>query len=176
MSEQSPSEIKTQATEWIGQSSQPEKTSDRRRDIPQTIEILDVGGEGRYETAWNLNIRSRKTLGSHKGEPIPNWLEGRSTAIPLLDSSVQRVIMEQVPLNRRAVREIYRVVVEGGMIELRHFYNSQSHPHAWACRVIRGVCSHASIPWGNQELEETIFRSVQKPVNMNLLDSEGNYL
>ena len=152
---------------------QPGSTAGRRRLLPRTIEILDIGGEGRYETAWNLNIRSQKTLGRHKGEPIPNWIEGRATAIPLPDSSVQRVIMEQVPLNRKAVDEIYRVIVKGGVVELRHFYNSANHPHAWACRVIHGERTQSTISWGNQKLEETIFRSVKKPAHGTIATSKA---
>ena len=64
--------------------------------------------------------------------------------------------------NRKAVDEIYRVIVEGGVVELRHFYNSANHPHAWACRVIHGERTQSTISWGNQKLEETLFPSVKK--------------
>ena len=162
MSKRIPSQLEAMAAKSEIRSVQRDSMAGRQTLFPQTIEILDIGGEGRYETAWNLNIRPQKTLGCRKGELIPNWIEGRSTAIPLADSSVRRVIMEQVPLNRKAVHEIYRVIVEGGVVELRHFYNSANHPHVWACRVIPGERTQSTISWGNQKLEETIFRSVKK--------------
>lgn len=57
------------------------------------IRQLDIGGEGRYPEAWNVNPRATKTLGSDAGHPIPNLIKGRAEAIPLPDSSVELILL-----------------------------------------------------------------------------------
>ena len=125
---------------------------------------LDIGGEGRYPEAWNLNISKIKTLGPDKGQPIPRWVAGSATAIPLPDSSVDRIIMERTPLTCVAIDEMLRILKPGGDIILRHFYGTGEHPHALARCTISGHVSSGQIYLGNQLIQETAFRAVSKTI------------
>ena len=58
---------------------------------------LDIGGEGRYADAWNLNPSAVKTIGPNRGQMIPRRIPGRADVIPLPDHSVDQVIMERTP-------------------------------------------------------------------------------
>ncbi|WP_145081850.1 hypothetical protein [Aureliella helgolandensis] len=78
--------------------------------------MLDIGGEGRYENAWNLNPRSLKTIGTEKGLAISRHILGRGECIPLPDGCVQQIMMERAPLRRAAVFEMVRVIVPAGTI------------------------------------------------------------
>jgi len=103
--------------------------------------LLDIGGEGRYVDAWNLNPSQVKTLGSDKGKPIPRLILGRAQDIPLFDQSVDRIVAEQTPLPRRALAEIARVIAPGGEIVLRHVPLPMIDTHAEAQRLLPGtVC------------------------------------
>lgn len=84
------------------------------------VRHLDVGGEGRYLDAWNLNPRATKTLGADAGRPIPNLIRGRAEAIPLPDSSVDLILVERTPLSDRSLREIARIAAPTARIILRH--------------------------------------------------------
>ncbi|WP_259631803.1 site-2 protease family protein [Stieleria sedimenti] len=126
------------------------------------IELLDIGGEGRYEIAWNLNPRSLKTLGPDKGVAIPRHILGRAECIPLPDRSVQQIIMERAPMRRAAVLEMIRVIVPGGTIILRHHAGSGHNPHVIAHQLIGADFSVQQITIGRQELQQTCFRNVRR--------------
>ena len=99
------------------------------------LPLLDIGGEGRYPEAWNLNPRPTRTIGPETGSPIPNWIAGRADAIPLPDSSVTRIVVERTPLNDEAYGEITRIAVTEGRIVLRHVRPPWSDPHRRAARL-----------------------------------------
>ncbi len=124
------------------------------------VELLDIGGEGRHENAWNLNPRSLKTLGRNKGVAIPRHILGRAERIPLPDRSVQQIIMERTPLRRAAVLEMIRVVVPGGTIILRHYADSRRNPHVMAQQLIDADFLVQQIKIGRQELQQTRFMNV----------------
>ncbi len=126
------------------------------------FELLDVGGEGRYENAWNLNPRSLKTLGPDKGVAIPRHILGRAECILLPDRSVRQIIMERAPLRRAAVFEMVRVIVPGGTIILRHHAGSGHNPHVIAHQMIDADFSVQQITIGRQELQQTCFRNVRR--------------
>lgn len=98
------------------------------------VRLLDVGGEGRHQGAWNLNPRSRKTLGPEVGQLIPKRIAGRCEAIPLPDGSVGQVIVERTPLSDQSLKEIARVAVPAAHVILRHSRPPWSDPHQRAAR------------------------------------------
>jgi hypothetical protein len=89
----------------------------------ETPFILDIGGEGRHPTAWNLNPRATKTLGPDRGEPIPRLIRGRGESIPLPDRSVDVVIVEQTPLQDWSTTG-----------------DARSHRANWLIPIIRAAC------------------------------------
>lgn len=119
--------------------------------------FLDVGGEGRYPEAWNLNPSAVKTLGPNRGQPIQRRIAGRAEAIPLPDNSVLKVIVERTPLRAASLHEIARVIANGGIIILRHARHPYYDPHLLARELFPGTALTRICCLGGQELQETEF-------------------
>ncbi len=119
--------------------------------------ILDIGGEGRHQGVWNLNPSRVKTLGSGRGRPIPLLIIGRSEAIPLLDDSVDLVIVERTPLRRLTLEEIRRVIGHLGTVILRHAVSPRIDPHRLASQILSGRMQQVTVQVGNQWVQETVF-------------------
>jgi hypothetical protein len=82
--------------------------------------IIDIGGEGRYLDAININPYF---LTSTTGEPnrfIPNWIYGFADDIPIQRSMVDVLYLENAPLSTSAMEEILRVIRPRGKIHLSH--------------------------------------------------------
>ena len=120
--------------------------------------ILDIGGEGRHDMAWNLNPSRVKTVGRDKGQPIPRLIVARAQAIPLADRSVDRIIVEQSPLTRQALKEIARVIAVDGEIILRHVPPPNFDPHAVAKQTLPGKITMAYCRIRGRVIQETSFR------------------
>ena len=119
---------------------------------------LDIGGEGRYEDAWNLNPSAVKTVGPNCGELIPQRIPGRAEAIPLPDDSVKRIIMERTPIRKSSIYEIARIVDGHGTIVLRHATPPNFDPHLLARAILLGHVTQRRIRIGRQFLQETCFQ------------------
>ena len=70
---------------------------------PKSGFALDIGGEGRYPKAWNLNPSRVKTIGVDLGTPIPRLILGRPESIPLPTQSVDLVLVERTRLKTAAL-------------------------------------------------------------------------
>ncbi len=125
--------------------------------IDSPLPMLDIGGEGRYAEAWNLNPRTCKTRGRDQGKPIPRLILGRAEDIPLPDGSVACVIVERTPLREQALREIRRVVARAGTIVLRHALPSNLDPHKLAYEVLPGRIQQRKTFVSRHWLQETVF-------------------
>ncbi len=117
--------------------------------------VLDIGGEGRHLNAWNLNPRTMKTIGPHRGQPIPRLIQGRAENIPLPNGSVDEVIVERTPLLAAAYGEILRVAKSGAVIILRHAPIPRFDPHCLAHRLLMGKKSCSTTQIGSQMLQQT---------------------
>ena len=126
--------------------------------IQANIDLLDIGGEGRHPSAWNLNPSFHKTLGPLQGDPIPRHIAGRAEAMPLADNCVKCIVMERTPLRRAAVLEMLRVIVPGGKIVLRHCADGKFDPHAVAYELVLRPFDVSTICVGNQELQQSVVR------------------
>ena len=122
-----------------------------------SIYLLDIGGEGRYPEAWNLNPSSVKTRGRDVGARIPRLIKGRAQAIPLPDNSVDMIIVERTPLRMAAMREIQRVIHDEGTIILRHALPPNIDPHRLARDLIQGHVQQRTIRISGLWLQETTF-------------------
>ncbi len=120
--------------------------------------ILDVGGEGRYPEAWNVNPSAVKTLGRDQGQPIPRRIAGRAEAIPLPDKSADIIIVERSPLRVAALHEIARVITSDGVIILRHACLPNHDPHSFAKRILPGTAKSRIWRLGERVLQETEFQ------------------
>lgn len=119
--------------------------------------IVDIGGEGRYRRAWNLNPRSLKTLGPDRGRTIPRHIPGRAEAIPLPNGSVDLVIVERTPLRLAALQEIARIVSDNGVVILRHALPRGRDCHALARQIIPALIARRIVQLGTQRVQESIF-------------------
>ncbi len=119
--------------------------------------IVDIGGEGRYPQAWNINPRELKTLGPQRGQPIPRHIRGRADRLPLPSGSVDLVIVERTPLSRNALHEIVRVVSPDGFVILRHAPTPNGDSHELAKQIIPGFVSQQIVRLGNQSVQESVF-------------------
>jgi len=81
---------------------------------------IDIGGEGRYEDALNINPGKYTSTTGEPGRPIPNWVYGRSDELPLPDQSVHKLTVESAPLNDQAMVEVLRVLRPRSQINLYH--------------------------------------------------------
>jgi len=119
--------------------------------------LLDIGGEGRYAKAWNLNPSPVKTLGPSKGAPIERHIAGRAEAIPLPDRSVRWILVERTPLRQAALKEIARVIMPGGAIVLRHVAAPNLDRHYSAKAILPGCVKQRNVRLNGQTLQETRF-------------------
>jgi len=124
----------------------------------KNLMTLDIGGEGRYPQAWNLNPRTRKTVGPHRGEPIPRLIQGRGEFIPLADRTVDVLIVERTPLLRATLSEVLRVASPSAQIILRHASAHRRDPHQLAIQILRGTIEQRMAMIGRQPVQETIIR------------------
>lgn len=120
--------------------------------------ILDIGGEGRTDGAWNLNPRTHKTVGRERGEPIPRLIQGRGESIPLADQSVDVVIVERTPLRPATLAEIRRVARPAAQVILRHAQANQRDPHVLAVQALRGTVRQGMTDIGGQSYQETVIQ------------------
>lgn len=122
------------------------------------IALLDVGGEGRYATAINLNPSAEKTLGPDKGQPIPNRIDGRAEDIPLPDSSVKAIVVERTPLRSEAIDELARVATDDATLVLRHPVDEHSDPHARVKEHMSGELEFDQFQLGGQIVQQLTIR------------------
>lgn len=124
----------------------------------KTVAFLDVGGEGRYATAVNLNPSAEKTLGPDKGQPIPNRIDGRAEKIPLPESSVKTIVVERTPLKNEAIEEIARVAADDATLVFRHPVDEHSNPHARVKKHIDGEVKVDQIDLDGQTVQQLTIR------------------
>ena len=90
---------------------------------------LDIGGEGRYPGAFNVNPMGLTSTTGTPGRPIPNLVVGRAEALPIADHVADLVTVESAPIRPGAADEIARVLRPGGEIRLLHpaGYAAETH-------------------------------------------------
>jgi len=130
-------------------------------------QLIDVGGEGRWPLAWNVNPRANKTLNPGRGETVPRRIAGSASAIPLPDASVLVVLVERTPLTRAACREIRRVAKPGGFVVLRHVPMPGFDRHGEATRWIPGISFRTPIRIGSLDVQQTVIRVASESLALN---------
>lgn len=81
---------------------------------------VDIGGEGRYPGAINVNPMGSTSTTGVAGRPIPDLVLGRGEQLPIASGTVDRVTVESAPLRPGAADEIARVLRPGGTVRLLH--------------------------------------------------------
>ena len=133
----------------------PQGVPPERRMIRGMNLLLDIGGEGRYADAVNINTRRYNTLEPGRGEPIPRLIVARADAIPLARGSVARIVVERTPLTAAALAEIARVIAPQGMIVLRHVPLERGDRHGRARDYLGGRAERRTLRLAGQWVQET---------------------
>lgn len=81
---------------------------------------LDIGGEGRYAGAINVNPNALTSTTGTPGRPIPNLVAGRGEQLPFANAIADMVTVESAPIRPGAAEEIARVLKPGGLVRLQH--------------------------------------------------------
>jgi hypothetical protein len=107
---------------------------------------IDIGGEGRYTDAYNLNPTSKGTVPPWANQPIPNHVCGVGENIPVPSSTVDYITEESTPISEAMVSEIARVIKKTGHIRLVNPKNPENR--RWHQRVANasGLPYPATLP------------------------------
>lgn len=99
---------------------------------------LDIGGEGRYPLAYNINPFS--STGAN-GAAFPRVIRSLGEQLPIRSGSVHRITVENTPLRPGIEHEIIRVLAPGGIVELDHpaDYAAEAHQPIIAAMQARGA-------------------------------------
>lgn len=103
---------------------------------------IDIGGEGRYPDAINLNPSPTTTtgIGMPVGSPIPNHVAGVGSHMPFPDDYADVITVESTPILPGTAEEIARVIQPGGRIRLYHPTDSSTpYGHLAHDEVVREV-------------------------------------
>jgi RHS repeat-associated protein len=79
---------------------------------------IDIGGEGHFPRAINVNPLTTTTTTGVAGRPIPNLVRAVGEHLPFADQVADIVTIESVPISPVTASEIARVVAGGGEIRL----------------------------------------------------------
>ena len=79
---------------------------------------IDIGGEGRYPGAINVNPSTTTSTTGAAGRPIPNLVQATGERLPFATQSVDIITLENAPIRPATISEIARVIRPGGDIRL----------------------------------------------------------
>jgi hypothetical protein len=79
---------------------------------------IDIGGEGRYPNAVNVNPNTVTSTTGTAGRPIPNRVAGTGQQLPFGNAVADGISLENAPILPRTATEIARVLKPGGSVRL----------------------------------------------------------
>ena len=79
---------------------------------------IEIGGEGRYPGAYNLNPTSKGTVAPWANKDIPNHVCGVGESIPVPSGTVDYITLESVRMSSPMIAEIARVIKKTGHVRL----------------------------------------------------------
>ncbi len=97
---------------------------------------IDIGGEGRYPRANNVNPNTTTSTTGTPGRVIPNRVPGRGEKLPFPDRHADGISLENTPLSAQTAAEIVRVIKPGGSIRLQHWADYASETHSLVTNAI----------------------------------------
>ncbi len=114
---------------------------------------LDIGGEGRYADAINVNPQSLTSTTGVPGQPIPQRVNAFGEKLPFANKTADAVTLESAPIKVGTANEIARVAKPGSTIRL-------VSPTDYAIGGSRHQLVIDAIPWAivdqSQEIVEGI--------------------
>jgi hypothetical protein len=119
---------------------------------------LDIGGEGRYPGALNVNPFGLTSTTGTPGREIPNLVVGRGEALPIADHVADLVTVESAPIRPGAAEEIARVLRPGGEVRLLHPAGYAAETHGLVAAALGAeLVSSSSLQLG-EDMTLTVLR------------------
>jgi RHS repeat-associated protein len=100
---------------------------------------IDIGGEGRYRNAINLNPRTTTTTTGESGQPIPNLVQGVGENAPFKNGVADLITVENTPLREGSPSEIARILKPGGEVRLVHPADYAASAHQQVINAVGGT-------------------------------------
>ena len=120
--------------------------------------VIDIGGEGRYPNAINVNPSEVPSL--RPGGTIPNRVDAFGEKLPFPDNSVDGIVIESGPINPDVIREIVRVLKPGGSIRLLSPPEFAKEAHESVLKAVGGEMSQRpavfDYPTGPADMIESV--------------------
>lgn len=120
--------------------------------------IIDIGGEGRYAGAINLNPGRFTTTTGVPGRSIPNLVRGRGEALPFRSNAADTIILENAPIRAQTASEIGRVIRSGGEVRLLHPADVGRGMHQQVIDAVGGTATQTTSQVGGVEMLSTTIR------------------
>jgi RHS repeat-associated protein len=79
---------------------------------------LDIGGEGRYAGAINVNTQAFTSTTGTAGRAIPSLVQAAGERLPFADRSANIITLQHAPIRPGTISEIARTIRPGGEIRL----------------------------------------------------------
>ena len=124
---------------------------------------IDIGGEGRYPGAINVNAQRLTSTTGAPNRPIPNLVVGLGERLPFADSVADVITVENTPIRPGMADEIARVLKPGGTVRLLHptsYALGGAHDAVAAALHVAGPDHAAAWSMGSSELLTTLRRAV----------------
>jgi hypothetical protein len=93
-------------------------SSGTQTNAPNRPVHIDIGGEGRYPNAINVNPKTTTSTTGTAGRTIPNRVPGRGESLPFGARHADGISLENAPITAQTAVEIARVIKPGGSIRL----------------------------------------------------------
>jgi hypothetical protein len=106
---------------------------------------IDIGGEGRYSDAINVNPRTLTTTTGEPGRQIPNLVQALGEKLPFKARVADLITVENTPLKAGAAEQIARVIKPGGEIRLIHPASYAESAHQRVIDAVRGRTTQQTV-------------------------------
>lgn len=116
--------------------------------------VVDIGGEGRYADAININPQPLRPDTMYIQDIIPNWIPAKAQKLPFKPHTVDQIYLENAPVTKEILIEIKRVLKKDGKLRLTHPESFSSEIFPWVREVFSGRSIHLEV---RNSLESTIY-------------------
>ncbi len=100
--------------------------------------VVDIGGEGRYADAININPQPLRPDTMYIQDIIPNWIPAKAQKLPFKPHTVDQIYLENAPVTKEILIEIKRVLKKDGKLRLTHPESFSSEIFPWVREVFSG--------------------------------------
>ena len=113
--------------------------------------VIDIGGEGRYPNAINVNPATNGSYPPYEGK-IPNRVDSFGEKLPFPDNSVDGIVIESGPINPDVIQEVVRVLKPGGSVRLVTPLPEAEKLHESVIEALGGAATQRPVQMGQPGL------------------------